>query len=540
MASGTPTRYGKYEVLGPLASGGMADLYLARARGLHGFETLAVVKRIRPHLAASPEFVGLFLDEARLAAQLRHPNVVHVYDAGQEDGEYFFVMEYVHGRDVRAVLDVAARRKRPLGYDEALSIALGVAAGLHHAHERLDGAGRPLGIVHRDVSPSNILCDFEGAVKLADFGIAKATQSVKRGQVDSTSLRGKLAYLSPEQCLGLPLDRRSDIYALAVVLYELTTGSRPHGEAPTEFLALKQTLEAPVRPPSQLRPDYPRQLERIVLRGLERDRERRQASARELQLELEAFARQQQLAVSPVTLAKMMEELFANALHAWQAAQSLGKPLLQHLTESRTLSLRAGQPLRAQWDGGSDDTDEDERRPTTPLRVVEDTTPAPGVSESAPTLDVDPVGSARRRGRRMVLASVLLAGAGAIAFVVTVRHAPGAAVDTRAVETLPAMVRTSAAIRVEPAPVDKLTASGEGSDKIAGAGEKAVDKIAGGGEKASDKIAGGGEKAVDKIAGGGEKAVDKGKANGKGHPKRIAARPHPPAAWDPEAPLLPH
>ncbi|HEX9102465.1 MAG TPA: serine/threonine-protein kinase, partial [Polyangia bacterium] len=263
MAARSPSRYGSYEIVGPLATGGMADLFLARRRGPSGFETLAVVKRIRPHLAANQDFVRLFLDEARLAAQLRHPNVVSVYDAGQERGEYFFVMEYVHGRDLRALIDVAAGHGRVITIDEAISIVVGVCAGLHHAHERTDAGGQPLGIVHRDISPSNVLVGFEGAVKLADFGIAKATQAAAK-EPGTNSMRGKLSYLSPEQCLGLPLDRRADLYALSVVLFELTTGARPHGEAPSEFLALKQTLEAAPRRPSELRPGYPEELERIV------------------------------------------------------------------------------------------------------------------------------------------------------------------------------------------------------------------------------------------------------------------------------------
>ena len=340
MAAQRPSRYGKYEIVGPLATGGMADLFLARQRGPSGFETLAVVKRIRPHLAANQEFVRLFLDEARLAAQLRHPNVVSVYDAGQERGEYFFVMEYVHGRDLRALLDVAAGHGRVITVDEAISIAVGVCAGLHHAHERTDPGGRPLGIVHRDISPSNVLIGFEGAVKLADFGIAKATQAASK-EPGTNSLRGKVSYMSPEQCLALPLDRRADLYALSVVLYELTVGARPHGEAPSEFLALKQTLEAPIRPPSALRPGYPEELERIVLRGLERDRDKRWWSAREMQLELEGFARRRQLAVSPVTVQKLMEELFSGELEAWHAAQSRGTPLSDHVTRSGTVSLDA-------------------------------------------------------------------------------------------------------------------------------------------------------------------------------------------------------
>jgi serine/threonine protein kinase len=567
MASGVPTRYGRYEVIGPLASGGMADLYLARARGLHGFETLAVVKRIRPHLAADPEFVQLFLDEARLAAQLRHPNVVHVYDAGQERGEYYFVMEYVHGRDVRALLDVAAKRKRVLGFDEALSIGLGVAGGLHHAHERFDHEGRPLGIVHRDVSPSNILCDFEGAVKLADFGIAKATQHANRGEPGSTSLRGKLSYLSPEQCLGLPLDRRSDIYALAVVLYELTTGSRPHENAATEFLAIKQTIEAPVRPPSQLRLDYPPELERIVLRGLERDRDRRYASARELQLELEAFARKEQLAVSTVTLAKLMEELFPHELHAWQAAQMLGKPLSQHLTESRTLSVNAREPTTGEWDGD----DDEEKRPTSPLRVVAGAPPAgdttaAGVSDSAPTLDGNPIQSARHRGRRLVLSTMLVAAAGAIAFVATVQHsAAPVAVSARADDSAdPALDRARAAAAIDRAPPanDRSSAATDRSSVTTDRSSAAIDRSfatidRGTNDRASlspsraaSVPATAHSRAPDELAAprmpmlaraASEKPAPSSRPRLRNHPlKPIAARPRPSSGWDPEAPLLPH
>ncbi|HEY2746485.1 MAG TPA: serine/threonine-protein kinase, partial [Polyangia bacterium] len=338
MATQSPSRYGKYEVVGRLATGGMADLFLARQRGPSGFELLAVVKRIRPHLAANPEFVRMFLDEARLAAQLRHPNVVSVYDAGQERGEYFFVMEYVHGRDVRRIMDAAKVCGRQLTLDETMSIAVGVCAGLHHAHERTDGNGAPLGIVHRDISPSNVLVGFEGGVKLADFGIAKATQAATK-EPGTNTLRGKLMYLSPEQVLGLSLDRRADLYALSVVLYELTTGTRPHDDAPTEFVAMKRTLEDPVPLPSTRLRGYPEELERIVMRGLAVDRDMRWWSAREMQVELETFARQRQLAMSPVTLARLMEELFPDELHAWHAAQSRGTPLVEHVTKSHTLSI---------------------------------------------------------------------------------------------------------------------------------------------------------------------------------------------------------
>jgi serine/threonine protein kinase len=344
MSALNPIRYGKYQVVGPLATGGMADLFLARARGPSGFEMLAVVKRIRPHLAANPEFVRLFVGEARLAAQLRHPNVVSVYDAGTERGEYYFVMEFVHGRDLRGLMDAADKRQRLISYDEATSIAAGLCAGLHHAHQRQSPDGQPLGIVHRDISPSNVLVSYEGAVKLADFGIAKATQLAK--EPGTGTLRGKLSYMSPEQCLNEPLDRRSDLYSLALVLYEVTTGQKPQGVAANEFIAMQRRLEGRVRPPSELRADYPRDLERIVMRGLERQRELRYPTARDMQIDLEAFARTHRLALSSMTLARMMEELFGEELEAWQQARQRGTSLEEYVAVSRTLSV-GGAPSSA-------------------------------------------------------------------------------------------------------------------------------------------------------------------------------------------------
>jgi serine/threonine protein kinase len=395
MAARSPSRYGKYEIVGRLATGGMADLFLARKSGPSGFETLAVVKRIRPHLAASPEFVRMFLDEARLAAQLRHPNVVSVYDAGQERGEYFFVMEYVHGRDLRAIIDAARARGRELTLDETLSIVAGVCAGLHHAHERTDAKGAPLGIVHRDISPSNVLVGFEGAVKLADFGIAKATQAATK-EPGTNTLRGKLSYVSPEQVLGMPLDRRCDLYSLSVVLYELSTGgARPHDDAPTEFVAMKRTIESPIAPPSTRQAGYSEDLERIVMRGLERDPEKRWWTARELQLELETFGRRRQLALSPVTLARLMEELFPDELHAWHDAQSRGTALADHVTKSHTLSIdEPGDKTTRSYAG-----------------------------DAAPPTTETPAGAPRRDVRRLVVAATLVVAiVSSVAAVLVARH----------------------------------------------------------------------------------------------------------------------
>jgi serine/threonine protein kinase len=523
MAARTPTRYGRYEVLAPLATGGMADLFLARARGFDGFELLAVVKRIRPHLAANPQFVRLFLDEARLAATLRHPNVVHVHDAGQERGEYFFVMEYVHGRDLRAVLDGCVGRGRVISFDEALSIAVGVCAGLHHAHERTDAQGRALGIVHRDISPSNVLVGFEGGVKLADFGIAKATQAVGNKEQATGSLRGKLSYMSPEQCLGQPLDRRADLYALAVVLYELTTGARPFGEAPSEFLALKRTLEAPVRPPSTLRPGYPPELERIVLRGLARDRAERYATAQALQLDLEDFARRHQMALSPLTLTRLMETLFAGELGAWHAAQSRGVALGQHLTESHTHSLEeAVAALRpAQLQGLR-------AAPSESLAMAprsDAITTAAELSEasSAPLAEAETLRrpSAARRRRQLVGWAALLTAAGALAFVVGLRA--GRAPHPLAIDASP--VATAA-------PVAATAPMATGGPLHAPLAEDA----------APARVAATPSTHATTSAHPHLVKADKAAARPHARPARASARTPAGArgpAWDPEAPLLP-
>jgi serine/threonine protein kinase len=335
----SPAHCGRFEIIGPLATGGMADLFLARAGGIDGFELLAAVKRMRAHLAANPEFVRLFLDETRLAAQLRHPNLVQVYDAGHDGGSYFFAMEYVHGRDLRALLIAAARRGRVISLAEALTIVLGVCAGLHHAHECLNAEGKPIGVVHRDISPANVLVSYDGAVKLADFGIAKATAHAR--ETSSGTLRGKIKYMSPEQCSGEPLDRRSDLYSLCVVLFELTTGSRPHPDQDTELTLLRVIADEPPRQASSVRPGYPLELEQIVMRGLERNPDQRYANAQELQIELEHFARAHKLAVSPLTLKSLMSEVFPDDVDVWTRANRAGVRLADHLTTTLTLSPAA-------------------------------------------------------------------------------------------------------------------------------------------------------------------------------------------------------
>ena len=300
-------RIGKYEVLQHLATGGMAEVYLARAIGIEQFQKLCVIKRILPAAAGDPQLVRMLLDEARIAATLHHSNIVSVFDIGEADGEYFIAMEYLHGRDVHAVAKMLRTRGLRLAPDQAMTIILGICAGLHYAHEKCDDSGRPLGIVHRDVSPTNVLVTYDGGVKLVDFGLVKAEGRMTESR--SGSLKGKLAYMSPEQCRSRPVDRRSDLFSLSIMLWELTTGQRLYkGESDYDYLTAIVDKE-PTRP-SEVVPEYPKVLEQIVMKGLSKDPAARYQNAEEMQLVLEEYCRECKLKVSPITLRRMMVELF--------------------------------------------------------------------------------------------------------------------------------------------------------------------------------------------------------------------------------------
>jgi serine/threonine protein kinase len=295
LASGD--KLGSYEVIRQLAVGGMAEIYLARTFGLEGFEKLVVVKRILPQYGDNERFVEMFLNEARLAATLHHANIAQVYDIGMAEGDYFFAMEYVQGEDLENIAAAAEEQGVPLSMDVALTLVAGLCAGLHYAHEKA--------IVHRDVSPSNVLVSFDGAVKLTDFGIARPTSR----QSATGSLKGKIAYMSPEQCRAKPLDRRSDLFSVGTILYELTAGRLPFS-GPSEYQVLHQIANEDVPPPSEMITGYPHDLERIVLRALARDVDRRYATALELQADIEQFAHQARFRVSPLVLARLMGSLF--------------------------------------------------------------------------------------------------------------------------------------------------------------------------------------------------------------------------------------
>jgi len=318
---GVGSHLGKYEIIKRLATGGMAEIFLARVSGLPGFQKMVVIKRILPQLATKTDFVEMFLDEARIAATLQHPNVVQMYDVGVVDGNYFIAMEYLHGEDVRSLSRILHRQDKKLPLEHALNVVIGVSSGLHYAHEKVGFDGKPLEIVHRDVTPQNIIVTYDGAVKLLDFGIAKASN--RFGETRFGTLKGKVPYMSPEQCRGEPLDRRSDIFSLGIMLYELTLGKRLY-QGKSDFEVLKQIVEGTVTPPSELDKEYPKALEEIVMRALEKEKDKRYQTARDIQADLESMVRADRLHVSPIALTRFMEETFGNKIEAWREAQAKG------------------------------------------------------------------------------------------------------------------------------------------------------------------------------------------------------------------------
>jgi serine/threonine-protein kinase len=301
-------RIGRYEVVEHLASGGMGQVYLARATGLGGFERQVVVKTLDPHRLEDDSLIGMFLDEARLLGALHHQYIAPVYDVGQDDrGRYFLVMEYVRGETAEACFEAAiAGGGRPrLAF--AVTVVASVASALDYAHALKAPDGTPLDIVHRDVSLSNIMIGHDGDVKLIDFGIAKFAKRTTQTQIGS--LKGKLAYLSPEQVLCKPVDRRADIFALGIVLYELTTLTRAF-DGQSELIIFEKITQGELKLPSQIVPGYPRELERIVMKALAIDPSLRYQHAGAMGRELEAFASKADILIGHGCVAEAMRKLF--------------------------------------------------------------------------------------------------------------------------------------------------------------------------------------------------------------------------------------
>jgi hypothetical protein len=311
-----PVRFGKYLLLDRISVGGMAEVFKAKSHGARGFEKIVAIKRILPSLGADVDFVKMFVDEAKIAGQLAHANICQIFELGRIDGAHFIAMEFIWGKDLLQIHHRLKKLGRSMPPTMAAYIIGKACDGLDHAHRKRDPMGRALEIVHRDCSPQNVLVSYEGEVKVIDFGIAKA--AMRNSSTVAGVLKGKFSYMSPEQVRGLPLDRRSDIFALGTVLYECVTGAKLF-DAETDFGVLDKVRAGEIKPPRAIKPDVPEELERIILRALARDVADRYQWCSEMAADLQRFLLQDAQVFTARDLAGWLREAFAAELQREQA-----------------------------------------------------------------------------------------------------------------------------------------------------------------------------------------------------------------------------
>jgi serine/threonine protein kinase, bacterial len=344
-----PVAFGKYQLLKRIAVGGMAEIFLGYVQGAGGFKKPVAIKRLLPQHARDPECVKMFLDEARLLARFEHPNIVQVYDVGQLKTSYFLAMEFVHGVGLDRVLKLSARKNADIPLDYAASITRDVCDVLDYVHNFTLPDGTALNLIHRDISPQNIMISFSGVVKVLDFGIAKKTGSAS--QTNPSGLKGKAAYMSPEQIAQVQdLDRRTDVFSLGIVLFEMATRRRPF-EGLNEIETILSIDKREVPDPRSIDPKLPDEMAEIILRALQKDRDQRYQSAREMHARLDVFLRDRSASVGKQTLAAFMRELVPRKKPT-KAAGEPGAPTTP--TESGEFSLAAlgvaesGAPLASE------------------------------------------------------------------------------------------------------------------------------------------------------------------------------------------------
>jgi len=296
----------RYRVIEKIASGGMAEVFRAESAGLEGFKKTVAIKRVLPHLSEKKQFIGMFLDEARLSAHLSHSNCVQVFDIGVGDNTYFIVMEFVDGADLKAIIDHVRRSGRPFPLELATLICLRICEGLSYAHEASDGRGHTLGIVHRDMSPPNVLMTRHGEVKIVDFGLAKANSQLEKSEPGI--IKCKFSYLSPEAALGQPIDARTDIFAVGIILWEMLAGRRLFlGDSDLE--TVRQVQAARIPPIKQFHPHATPELDRVLAKALARDPQERYQTARDLGRDLNQLLFHSGHPVSSFDIAALVEPI---------------------------------------------------------------------------------------------------------------------------------------------------------------------------------------------------------------------------------------
>jgi serine/threonine-protein kinase len=338
--TGRLPRIDRYELIAELASGGMASVYLARLVGMGGFERFFAIKRLHPHLGSEEGFVSMFLDEARIVAGIRHQHVVPVLEVGASEHGYYLVMEYIEGETLGVFLSQGVDGGNPMPPGVAVRIALDSLAGLHAAHEHVDPDGHPIGLVHRDVSPQNILVDTNGVARIADFGVAHATSRLSTTRAGQ--LKGKVAYMAPEQARGENVSPRSDVFAAAIVLWECLT-SRRLFLAENEAVTLNRLIFEPIPRLREVNPAMPDAVDRVLARALERDPAKRYATAADMADELQAAARASRMLASASDVKTYVRSVIGVAMERRRAS------VRDHL--SRTI---ASEPLGATTSGHLD------------------------------------------------------------------------------------------------------------------------------------------------------------------------------------------
>lgn len=337
MTTFEPVRYGKYLLLDKIATGGMAELYRAKITGVQGFEKLIAIKKILPHLAQEEDLVECFIDEAKLAALLNHQNIVQIYDFGSLEGTYYIAMQYLFGKDLRRVLTQAEKKGIKIGVEYALYIVSRICSGLEYAHNLKDFQGKPLQLIHRDISPQNILISYEGDVKVVDFGIAKA--AARSTLTQAGMIKGKVAYMSPEQAGGQTIDYRSDIFSVGILLYELITGRRMFQGETMEVLS--KVREARYDQPETI-VDLPDKIISVTHKALSKDPDQRYQSCGEMMTDLETCIHELSLWPTSSGLGRMMRALFEDEIaeeeKAIQRSSEVSVPVKDERPAERNVS----------------------------------------------------------------------------------------------------------------------------------------------------------------------------------------------------------
>ncbi len=404
------TDISKFLLLDRLAVGGMAEVYRAKSLGVHGFEKIIAIKRILPALAEDEEFVQMFVEEAKIAGRLRHANITRIFELGKVQGTHFIAMEYVFGKDLlqlRKRLETAGRRMPPA---MAAWIIASVLAGLDYAHRQRGPDGQPLGIIHRDISPQNVLLSYDGLVKLCDFGIAKAAS--RATQTVAGVVKGKLGYMSPEQITGRPIDHRSDVFAASTVLWELLTGERLFGKG-TDFEVLERVRDARADPPSTRNPEVTAALDGVVLRGLAREADDRWETAGDMHEALMGVVMSYAPPFSTARLADWMRQEYAEVIEAELAhLERLGQ------VDEAGVDVRSGAEELPQDDWGDETVLSDPPEPgpdDEEVSVVVQIEDVVGLSTPDEPDDPEPPPPLPRIGRTSVEHSEMIALSSAVA-----------------------------------------------------------------------------------------------------------------------------